>query len=83
MVITIIALALVPVMAAAAFVGGFFCATKALQIGLRWQGQMNANQVPTMPSEDKKVQPVSNPITPNTWEEWINGAPKPTLKDDE
>lgn len=36
-----------------AFLAGFFCAIKAVQIGLRWQIQTNAKQEPT----------ISNPVT--------------------
>ena len=40
-----------------AFVTGFFCATKAFQLNLRWQLQADNKQVPTL---DSPIQPIIN-----------------------
>lgn len=42
-----------------AFVTGFFCATKAIQIGLRWRLQTDSKQSPTL---DSPIQPIINTI---------------------
>ena len=63
------------------FVIGFFCATKAIQIGLRWQLQTNSNQQPTFDSPiktivDSKQQEKADEITKyskDQMREWMHG----------
>ncbi len=62
-----------------AFISGFFCAIKAINVGMVWQTQISRKQEPT----------VSNPVTQifnkiaeskavqqqdDTLDEWLNGA---------
>ena len=74
MVITIIGLLL-------AFLAGFFCAIKSVQLGLRWQIQTEQKQEPVLSNpiteviENKQVED-ANKATAQLVDEWLNGARK-------
>ncbi len=64
-----------------AFMAGFFCAIKSVQLGLRWQIQTEQKQEPVLSNpiteviENKQVED-ANKATAQLMDEWMNGVKK-------
>jgi hypothetical protein len=78
-----VVIAIISVVAmAAGFAGGFFCAVKALQMGLKWRIQAERDEAPTTSTEDAK-KPKPKPIIPvSLVQEWLTGEESTKDEDD-
>jgi hypothetical protein len=76
MVIELVLIVLLPV----SFVAGFFCALKAVQMGLKWKQQVENGALPTTEKQDKAPETSPLGLTPDLFREWTTGE---TPKDDD
>lgn len=55
------------------FVLGFFCAMKAVQMGLKWKMQAENGVVPTTKAEDKTPAGAQSVLSPDLVNQWLTG----------
>ena len=75
----------IAVICAGCFALGFFCAMKAVQMGLKWKIQAENQAPPTTPAQDIQTgKDTAKAVLSNETilKEWLNG-PQPQKKDDD